>query len=62
MQVSKDGIESIKTANPLADVVAERGVSLKRLFADHSGSFAALRDSGGRNAAMILSRRYSSSR
>jgi hypothetical protein len=33
-----------------------------RVFADHSGSFAALRDSGGRNAAMILSRRYSSSR
>jgi DNA primase catalytic core len=30
MQVSKEGIESIKTANPLADVVAERGVSLKK--------------------------------
>lgn len=32
------------------------------VFADHSGSFAALRGSGGRNAAMIFSRRYSSLR
>jgi DNA primase catalytic core len=30
MQVSKDGIEGIKAANPLADVVAERGIELKR--------------------------------
>jgi DNA primase catalytic core len=30
MQVSKDGIERIKLANPLADVVAERGIELKK--------------------------------
>ena len=30
MQVSKDGIERIKAANPLADVVAERGIELKK--------------------------------
>ena len=30
MQVSKEGIEAIKAANPIADVVAERGISLKR--------------------------------
>ncbi len=30
MQVSKEGIESIKSANPIADVVAERGIVLKR--------------------------------
>jgi DNA primase catalytic core len=30
MQVTKEGIEAIKTANPLADVVAERGISLKK--------------------------------
>jgi outer membrane receptor for Fe3+-dicitrate len=35
---------------------------LFRLFADHSGSFEAFRPNGGRNAATILSLRYSSSR
>ena len=30
MQVSKEGIEAIKAANPIADVVAERGIVLKR--------------------------------
>lgn len=30
MQVSKEGIEAIKSANPIADVVAERGISLRR--------------------------------
>ena len=28
--MSKEGIERIKAANPLADVVAERGIELKR--------------------------------
>ena len=30
MQVSKEGIEAIKGANPIAEVVAERGIELKR--------------------------------
>ena len=30
MQVSKEGIETVKQANPLADVVSERGITLKR--------------------------------
>jgi DNA primase len=30
MQVTKDGIERIKQANPIADVIAERGLELKK--------------------------------
>jgi DNA primase catalytic core len=30
MQVTKEGIEIVKQANPLADVVSERGITLKR--------------------------------
>jgi len=30
MQVTKEGIEAIKGANPLEAIVAERGISLKR--------------------------------
>ena len=30
MQVTKEGIESLKSQNPLADVVAERGITLKK--------------------------------
>jgi len=30
MQVTKEGIERIKSANPIADVVAERGIKLQR--------------------------------
>ena len=30
MQVTKEGIETVKTANPLADVIAERGITLKQ--------------------------------
>lgn len=50
-------------ANAVERVVGQPQRSLEnRVYADHSGPRKARRGSGGRNAVMILSFRYSSSR